>query len=145
MEQPRESGRRPFGLARTFERKGRQTVNPSLTPRPNGEGFAAAGARRVGRAIAVIALASITVGAACSGTGVVAPAATSAATVGPSVPAATSAPTPSPSASYPVSFVDDEGTTVTLKAPPVKIASLTPAETETLFAIGAGDRVVANA
>jgi iron complex transport system substrate-binding protein len=43
---------------------------------------------------------------------------------------------------FPVSLTDDEGTTVALKAEPRKIVSLTPAETEILFAIGAGDRVV---
>jgi iron complex transport system substrate-binding protein len=39
-------------------------------------------------------------------------------------------------------LTDDEGTKVELKAEPQKIVSLTPAETEILFAIGAGDRVV---
>jgi iron complex transport system substrate-binding protein len=38
---------------------------------------------------------------------------------------------------------DDEGTTVDVAARPEKIVSLTPATTEILFAIGAGDRVVA--
>jgi iron complex transport system substrate-binding protein len=40
-------------------------------------------------------------------------------------------------------LTDDEGGTVTLAAEPQKIVSLTPAVTETLFAVGAGDRVVA--
>jgi iron complex transport system substrate-binding protein len=43
----------------------------------------------------------------------------------------------------PVSLVDDEGTTVEIATKPGKIVSLTPAATEVLFAIGAGDRVVA--
>jgi len=54
--------------------------------------------------------------------------------------------TPSPSplaATFPMTLTDDEGTSVTIKAEPSRIVSLTPAATETLFAIGAGDRVVA--
>lgn len=58
------------------------------------------------------------------------------------VPAATATPAPSPSAAFPTSLTDDEGTMVVLEAEPQKIVSLTPAETEILFAIGAGDRVV---
>jgi iron complex transport system substrate-binding protein len=50
---------------------------------------------------------------------------------------------PSPSAiAYPLSLTDDEDTTVTLAHAPKKIVSLTPASTETLFAIGAGPKVV---
>jgi iron complex transport system substrate-binding protein len=48
----------------------------------------------------------------------------------------TSAPT------FPVTLTDDEGTDVTIPAEPRKVVSLTPATTETLFAIGAGHRVV---
>jgi iron complex transport system substrate-binding protein len=40
-------------------------------------------------------------------------------------------------------LTDDEGTSVEIDAEPETIVSLTPAATETLFAIGAGDRVVA--
>ena len=60
------------------------------------------------------------------------------------VPAATATPaaSPSPSPAFPASLTDDEGTKVELKTEPRKIVSLTPAETEILFAIGAGDRVV---
>jgi cobalamin transport system substrate-binding protein len=50
--------------------------------------------------------------------------------------------TPAPTAAFPVTLTDDEGTAVTIPAEPHKIVSLTPATTETLFAIGAGDRVV---
>ena len=56
-------------------------------------------------------------------------------------PAAT--PSPAPAPAFPVTITDDEGTAVTLAAEPHRIVSLTPAATETLFAIGAGDRVVA--
>jgi len=66
---------------------------------------------------------------------------------------ASAAPTPSvealapstarPSAaSFPVSVTDDEGTTVEIPAEPDVIVSLTPATTETLYALGLGDRVV---
>ena len=60
------------------------------------------------------------------------------------VPATTATPaaSPSPSPAFPTSLTDDEGTKVELKTEPQKIVSLTPAETEILFAIGAGDRVV---
>ncbi len=47
-----------------------------------------------------------------------------------------------PVAGWPRSFVDDLGVEVTLSAPPMRIVSLAPGFTETLFAIGAGDRVV---
>ena len=61
------------------------------------------------------------------------------------LPALTGTPPASPSAvtSYPLALVDDDGTTVTIPAEPRKIVSLTPATTEILFALGAGDRVVA--
>ena len=54
----------------------------------------------------------------------------------------TPAPTATPPA-FPVSVTDDEGTAVTISAEPQHIVSLTPAATEILFSIGAGDRVVA--
>ena len=47
-----------------------------------------------------------------------------------------------PTSVFPVTLTDDDGTRVELKTEPQKIVSLTPAETEILFAIGAGDRVV---
>jgi iron complex transport system substrate-binding protein len=49
--------------------------------------------------------------------------------------------TPQASA-FPASITDDEGTAVTIPARPSRIVSLSPAVTETLFAIGAGDRLV---
>jgi len=45
-------------------------------------------------------------------------------------------------ATFPVTVTDDAGNTVTIKAKPVRIVSTAPANTETLFALGAGDRVV---
>jgi iron complex transport system substrate-binding protein len=50
------------------------------------------------------------------------------------------APSPTPSAGV-LSLTDDEGTTVTLPAMPRTIVSLTPATTELLYALGAGDRL----
>lgn len=52
-------------------------------------------------------------------------------------------PSPSPAAAFPVTVTDDEGTAVEIAAEPEVIVSLTPAATETLFGLGAGDRVVA--
>jgi iron complex transport system substrate-binding protein len=49
---------------------------------------------------------------------------------------------PSAAPVFPVTLTDDEGTQVTIPAEPQKIVSLTPATTETLFAIGAGSRIV---
>src|SRR3954451_13615828 len=53
-------------------------------------------------------------------------------------------PTPSPTAAaaFPVTLTGDDGKTVTITAEPQKIVSLMPGETETLFALGAGSRVV---
>ena len=66
----------------------------------------------------------------------------------PSAAVATAAPTsaspsPAPAAVYPANVIDDEGTAVWIPAEPQKIVSITPANTEILYAIGAGDRVVA--
>lgn len=60
--------------------------------------------------------------------------------------APSAAPSVAPSASaaaFPATLVDDEGTEVTIPAQPERIVSLTPASTEILFALGAGDSVVA--
>ena len=54
-------------------------------------------------------------------------------------PSPTTAPSPTASA---ITVTDDEGTTVTLAAPPQKVISLTPATSELMFALGAGDRLV---
>jgi len=60
--------------------------------------------------------------------------------------AATLSATPesTPVAAFPVTVTDDEGTAVELPAEPKKIVSLTPATTEILFELGAGDRIVAS-
>jgi len=48
----------------------------------------------------------------------------------------------STSSSAAITITDDQGQRVSLRAPARRIASLSPANTETLFAIGCGDRVV---
>ena len=61
-------------------------------------------------------------------------------------PAATMAPAtppPTPAAAFPLTVEDSAGTAVTLEAAPGRIISYSPGATEILFAIGAGDRVVA--
>lgn len=54
----------------------------------------------------------------------------------------TEAPSASPEA-FPVELTDDEGTAVVIPAAPQNIVSLTPATTEIVYALGAGDRIVA--
>ncbi len=53
--------------------------------------------------------------------------------------ACSAAPPATPTA---VTLTDDEGTVVAIPAQPARIVTLTPAATETLFALGAGDRIV---
>ena len=83
---------------------------------------------------------------ACSSGAATSPAATPPAApsvAAPSQPPASSSPVASAAAvTFPLTLTDDDGTSVTLPAEPQKIVSLTPAETEILFALGAGDRVV---
>ncbi len=43
---------------------------------------------------------------------------------------------------FPVTVIDDEGTEVTIEAEPQRIISLSPANTEIVYALGAGDRLV---
>jgi iron complex transport system substrate-binding protein len=62
-------------------------------------------------------------------------------------PSPSTAPLPAPttaSAGWPRELRDDSGATVTIPAPPKRIVSLAPSNTEILFALGAGDRVVAD-
>jgi iron complex transport system substrate-binding protein len=87
-----------------------------------------------------IALIAVACSSGATSTPVASPASPSLAA--PSV-AAPSVAAPSVAAvTYPLTLTDDEGTSVTLPAEPQRIVSLTPAETEILFALGAGDRVV---
>jgi iron complex transport system substrate-binding protein len=57
-------------------------------------------------------------------------------------PAPTSSPSPSPTPSLPITLTDNTNHTLTLNAYPERIVSLAPANTQILFAIGAGDKVV---
>jgi len=50
--------------------------------------------------------------------------------------------TPVPTPGGPLELTDDAGTVVRLAAPAARVASLIPATTEWLFALGAGDRLV---
>ena len=84
------------------------------------------------------------VAVACSSGGTASPVASpeSPSAVVPSQPPASRLPASPAAVTYPLTLTDDEGTSVTLPAEPQRIVSLTPAETEILFALGAGDRVV---
>ena len=88
-------------------------------------------------ALAGLLLAAIL--AACSA----APPATPA-TVPTTAPVVAEAPTiaPTEAPAFPVDLTDDEGTAVAIPVEPTRIVTLTPAVTETLFALGAGDRIV---
>jgi iron complex transport system substrate-binding protein len=59
------------------------------------------------------------------------------------VPVASSAGSGPPAAGFPVAVTDDMGRRVTVPAPPRRIVSLAPAHTETLYALGLGDHLVA--
>lgn len=97
------------------------------------------------RALPVLGLPGLLLAAAlagCStGSATIPPDATGSAAP-PATATPTVAPSPAPEA-FPVSLLDDEGNAVVLEAEPQRIVSLTPANTEILFALGAGDRVVA--
>jgi len=83
--------------------------------------------------------------AACSSGGAASPSSSPApAAQSPSAAPASTTPSepPASAASYPLHLVDDDGIALTIPAEPQRIVSLTPAETEILFALGAGDRVV---
>ncbi|MEO7117643.1 MAG: helical backbone metal receptor, partial [Candidatus Limnocylindrales bacterium] len=57
-------------------------------------------------------------------------------------PEPTPEPTPTDTADFPVTLTDDRGTDITLLAKPERIVSLSPANTEIVFALGEGDTVV---
>jgi iron complex transport system substrate-binding protein len=83
--------------------------------------------------------------AACSGSAGPSPVASSSTAIATAAPTATpvATPTATPVPAFPATVKDDEGTSVTIAAEPKRIVSLTPATTEILFGLGAGDRVVA--
>jgi iron complex transport system substrate-binding protein len=92
------------------------------------------------RRLVVLTLTLSAMIAACSS-----PAATTTPTVTATAapPSATLAASPTPAAAFPVTVTDDEGTAIQIGSEPERIVSLTPANTEIVFALGAGDRVVA--
>jgi cobalamin transport system substrate-binding protein len=91
------------------------------------------GAAKAVAAALVVALVAV----GCSG-----PAART--TIPPDATASTGAAvTGTPAPSFPLTLTDDEGTSVTIPTQPARVVSLTPATTEILFKLGAGDRIVA--
>jgi iron complex transport system substrate-binding protein len=95
--------------------------------------------RRPGVALVVVFVAAVL--GACASSASSPPAPLPTASPSASVAAATPSPTPAPA--FPVTITDDEGTSVDVASEPERIISLTPATTEILFALGAGQRVVA--
>ena len=98
--------------------------------------------RRRGVALLVVLLAAI-VGGCSSGGASSSPEPSVAPSPSAAASEAAASPSPSPTPAVPVTITDDEGTSLELAAEPKKIVSLTPATTEILFQLGAGDRVVA--
>ena len=94
--------------------------------------------RRRGVVILLLVLVAVLTG--CSSAGASLSAAPSSA---PSPSTAAASPSPTTAPAFPATVTDDEGTSVEIPAEPQSIISLTPANTEILFALGAGDRVVA--
>ena len=92
------------------------------------------------RRAVVLSLTLAALVAACSAPGASTAPSASTATAPPTTSAA---PSPTPAAAFPVTVTDDEGTSVEIASEPDTIVSLTPATTEILFALGAGERVVA--
>ncbi|CAN5117089.1 ABC transporter substrate-binding protein [soil metagenome] len=91
-------------------------------PSPSGRGF------YVARATLALALALAILVTACQ--------------TAPAPPPPSPAPTVVAAGSFPRTLVDDDGTEVTVAAPPERIISLSPAITETVFALGAGEHLV---
>ena len=99
----------------------------------------ALGQTRIRGFFRIVPLSLALVLAACTGAAI-----TPAPTSGPTATAVTTpVPTSTLAPAFPVTIIDDEGTAVAIAGEPQRIVSLTPAATETLFAIGAGDRMVA--
>jgi iron complex transport system substrate-binding protein len=103
--------------------------------------------RRTRRATAVLGLLlAVVLGCQTSGGSTPSPLATPlpspSATPSPApTPTPQPSPSPSPVAAFPRTIVDDEGTSLTLDSEPQTIVSLTPANTEIAYALGAGDRM----
>lgn len=100
----------------------------------------------LGRLVAA-GLAVMLVAGACNGAATATPVAIPPDATSSLLPGASGTPepteTPEPAATFPLTLTDDEGTELQLSAAPQRIVSLTPATTEVLFAIGAGDQTIA--
>lgn len=92
--------------------------------------------------LATVLAACSTPSASPSATAAALASATPASTVATPKPTEAPTPTPTPAPTFPLTLTDDEGTEVKLPAAPTKIASITNAATEILFALGVGDNVV---
>jgi iron complex transport system substrate-binding protein len=57
-------------------------------------------------------------------------------------PTPSPSPTTNPNSAFPVTLIDDYNNTLTLNSNPQRIVSLAPANTQVLFAVGAGNQVV---
>ena len=99
------------------------------------------GQDRVHRLVPILVTAVLVI-AGCTGGAGTSPAPTpmTGASAAPS-PSALASASPSAAAVFPLTVTDDEGTTVEIAEEPDVIVSLTPAATETLFALGVGDRI----
>jgi iron complex transport system substrate-binding protein len=94
-------------------------------------------------ALLALLLAASMLAAGC-GSGSVADTSTTAAPTPTTAPPTTAASptTTAAAATFPVTVTDDNGVSVTIETEPMRIVSTAPASTETLFALGLGDRVV---
>ena len=95
-----------------------------------------------GPLIVLTLVAALVAGCSTAASPTPSPTATPAPTAVPT-PTPTATPTPTPVAAFPTTLTDDEGTDVELAVEPKTVISLTPAVTETVYAVGAGDRLVA--
>jgi iron complex transport system substrate-binding protein len=99
-----------------------------------------------GRRLPILALAILAIVLAACGTSATArpstPPDATGALVAPATATAAASVAPSQAAAFPTTLTGDDGIPVSLAVAPAKIVSLTPAETEILFALGAGDAVV---
>lgn len=93
------------------------------------------------RRTASLLLALLFLVAACSGGSAVPTVPSATETASPVASIAATLPSATPAPAFPTTLTDDEGTAVTLDAAPDTIVSLAPATTETLFALGVGDRI----
>jgi len=111
-------------------------LNPSFTREARGRRFSGLSGRLNAAAIAV-AIGALLAACAPAASPSIAP------SLSPVGSASTLQASPTAASPFPLTLVDDEGTSVTIPAEPRRIVSLTPGTTEILFALGVGDRVVA--